>query len=173
MVALLRALLELPKPVVGRVDGHVRAGGMGLIGACDIVVAGPSCTFALTEARLGLAPAVISPVVLARLTPRGASRYFLTGETFGPMAAASLGLVTVSSDSPDAVVADLLDKLRLGSPQGLAESKALTTAPILAEFDRSAAQLTEQSARLFGSPEAREGMLSFLQKRPPSWVPQP
>ena len=170
MVTLLRALLELPKPVVGRVDGHVRAGGMGLVAACDLVVAGPSCTFALTEARLGLAPAVISPVVLARMTARGASRYFLTGETFGPSEAAAMGLVTIFSDSPDAVVTGLLDNLRLGSPQGLAESKALTTAAILAELDRSSSRLAEQSARLFGSPEAREGMLSFLERRPPSWA---
>lgn len=171
MVDLLRAILELPKPVVGRIDGHVRAGGMGLVGACDLVVAGPACTFALTEVRLGLAASVISPVVLPRLTDRAASRYFLTGETFGPAEAAALGFVTVAPERVDEALDGLLAALRLGSPQGLAETKKLTTASVLAEFDRSAERLTEQSTRLFGSPESREGMLAFLQKRPPSWAP--
>jgi enoyl-CoA hydratase len=170
MVTLIRAILELPKPVVGRIDGHVRAGGMGLVAACDLVVAGPSCTFALTEARLGLAAAVISPVVLARLTPGAASRYFLTGETFGPSEAAAAGLVSVHAEDPDPALADLLAKLRLGSPQGLAASKALTTAARLAELDARADDLAARSADLFASAEAREGMLAFLEKRPPSWA---
>ena len=82
MLGLLRAIVELPKPVVARVDGHVRAGGVGLVGACDIVVAGPATTFAFTEVRLGLAPAIISLTTLGRMTERAVSRYYLTGETF-------------------------------------------------------------------------------------------
>jgi enoyl-CoA hydratase len=170
MVEALRAILELPKPVVGWVDGHVRAGGMGLVAACDLVVAGPGSSFGLTEARLGLAPAVISPVLLARLQARAASRYFLTGETFDGPTAAAIGLVTLATECPGGALAKLLDALRTASPQGLAETKALTTAAVLAEFDRSAAALAEQSARLFASPEAREGMLAFLEKRQPEWA---
>lgn len=170
MIDMLRAIVELPKPVVGRIDGHVRAGGMGLVGACDIVVAGPRCTFALTEARLGLAPSIISLTVLPRLTSRAASRYFLTGERFGPEDAERLGLVTMTADDPAAAVESLLAELRTCSPQGLAESKLLTTAAVLAAFDASAEALAAQSARLFTSAEAREGMAAFLEKRPPRWA---
>jgi enoyl-CoA hydratase len=170
LAELLRVILELPKPVVAQIDGHVRAGGMGLAGACDIVIAGPSCTFALTEARLGLAPSIISLTVLPRLTSRAAGRYFLTGEKFGPQEAMALGLVTIATDDTAEAAAAILGQLRLASPQGLAESKALTTAAILAEFGRSADRLAAQSARLFASEEALEGMNAFLQKRQPRWA---
>ncbi|GAA2785552.1 enoyl-CoA hydratase family protein [Saccharopolyspora taberi] len=170
LIELLRALVELPKPVVGRIDGHVRAGGMGLVGACDVVIAGPSCTFALTEARLGLAPAVISLTVLPRLTSRAASRYFLTGERFGPAEAEQAGLVTLAADDVDSATSAVLARLRKGSPRGLAESKALTTESVLAGFDRSADELAARSARLFAGDEAREGMMAFLQKRQPRWA---
>lgn len=170
LAALLRAIVECPVPVIGAVDGHVRAGGMGLVGACDIVVAGPRSTFALTEARIGVAPAIISLTLLPKLDPRAAARYYLTGETFDADRAAAIGLVTSTADdvgfAVDAITADLAK----ASPQGLAASKALTTAAVLAGFDRDAARLAEESARLFVSEEAREGMLAFLEKRPPRWA---
>ena len=169
MAALLRALLECPLPVIGAIDGHVRAGGMGLVGACDMVVAGPKCTFALTEARIGVAPAIISLVLLPKMTPRGAGRYFLTGETFTAPTAVELGMVTIAAKDVETELSCLVEALAKGSPQGLAASKRLTTAPILADFDRAAERLTQESARLFISAEAREGMLAFLQKRPPEW----
>lgn len=172
LTALLRDILELPLPVIIAVNGHVRAGGFGLVGAADIAVAGPDSTFALTEARIGVAPSIISLTLLPRLTSRAAGRYFVTGEKFDARVAAEIGLVTKSVDSPEAVeaaVTSLVDDISLGSPQGLAESKRLTTAPILADFDARAVELTETSARLFVSPEAQEGMMAFLQKRPPAW----
>ncbi|MEE2059464.1 enoyl-CoA hydratase family protein [Rhodococcus artemisiae] len=170
MIDLLRQILETPKPVVGQIDGHVRAGGMGIVGACDVVVAGPRTTFALTEARLGLAASIISLTVLPRLSPRAASRYFLTGERFGPEVALAHGLVTIAADDPADTVAELLAEFRECSPQGLAESKRLLTRQILEEFDRHSGDLAAQSARLFGSDEAVEGMTAFLQRRPPSWA---
>ncbi len=170
LIDLLRAIVALPKPVVGFLDGHVRAGGMGLVGACDVVVAGPACTFALTEARLGLAASVVSLTVLPRLTSRAANRYLLTGEKFESEQAAQLGLVTVAAERPVDEVEDILRSLRRGSPQGLAESKALVSAPILAEFDRRGEQLASRSAKLFASEEAREGMMAFLEKRTPWWA---
>lgn len=170
MIVLLRQILELPKPVVACIEGHVRAGGMGLIGACDIVIAGPGTTFAFTEARLGLAASIISLTVLPRLSSRAATRYFLTGERFGPEEAVVDGLVTMSTGDPGAALADLLAEIRECSPQGLAESKRLVTARILAGFDRDGDDLAAQSARLFRSAEALEGMAAFLQKRPPSWA---
>lgn len=170
MTRLLRRILELPVPVVGAIDGHVRAGGLGLVGACDIVVAGRESTFALTEARIGVAPSIISLTLLPRMTSRAAGRYFVTGEKFNAAEAAEMGLVTMASDDVDASVADLTAAIAKASPQGLATSKALTTASILESFDRHAEALTEQSAELFVSDEAREGMLAFLEKRQPSWV---
>ncbi len=171
MTDLLRAFLELPKPIVGKVDGHVRAGGMGLVGACDLVAAGPASTFALTEARLGLAASIVSLTVLPRMTSRAAGRYFLTGEKFGPAEAESVGLVTAATEDVETTVSGWLGELARASPQGLAESKHLTTMRMLVDFDRYGAELAGQSARLFGSAEAIEGMAAFLQRRSPSWVP--
>ncbi len=170
LTALLRAIVSAPLPVIAAVDGHVRAGGFGLVGACDIAVAGPRSTFALTEARIGVAPAIISLTLLPKMSPRAAARYYLTGETFNADEAAEIGLVTMAVDDVDAAVAKLVADVSRGSPQGLAASKALTTAAVLEGFDRDAERLTEDSARLFVSDEAREGMLAFLQKRPPSWA---
>jgi enoyl-CoA hydratase len=170
LTRLLRRILELPMPVIAAIDGHVRAGGLGLVGACDIVVAGQASTFALTEARIGVAPSIISLTLLPKMTTRSAGRYFLTGEKFGAQEASEIGLVTIAAEDVDAAVAALTAAMGKASPQGLAASKALTTAPILAAFDDRADELVEQSARLFVSEEAREGMLAFLQKRPPSWV---
>lgn len=170
LTALLRAIVESPLPVIGAIDGHVRAGGFGLVGACDIAVAGPRSTFALTEARIGVAPAIISLTLLPKMSARAAARYYLTGEKFDAGEAAAIGLVTMAVDDVDAAVASLVANVALGSPQGLAASKALTTAGVLAGFDRDAERLTTDSAQLFVSEEAREGMLAFLQKRPPRWA---
>jgi enoyl-CoA hydratase len=85
-------------PVIAAVDGHVRAGGLGLVGACDIAVAGPASTFALTEARIGVAPSIISLTLLPKMTARAAGRYFLTGEKFGAAEAANIGLITMASE---------------------------------------------------------------------------
>lgn len=170
LTALLRAIIESPRPVIAAVDGNVRAGGLGLIGACDIAVAGPSSTFALTEARIGVAPGIISLTLLPKVSARAASRYFLTGETFDATEAAAIGAITVSAADVQAAVAGLVDDIGRGSPQGLAASKALTTADVLQRFDRDAERLAADSARLFVSEEAQEGMLAFLQKRPPRWV---
>ncbi|MBV1936842.1 enoyl-CoA hydratase family protein [Streptomyces sp. BV286] len=170
LVALLRQIVELPKPVVARVTGHVRAGGLGLLGACDIAGAAATATFAFTEVRIGVAPAVISLPLLPRLDPRAVARYYLTGEKFDAAEAARIGLVTLAGDDADDVLAPVLDGLRRSSPQGLAETKRLLTAKVLDTFDRDAADLTALSARLFASEQAREGMTAFLERRDPSWM---
>ncbi len=170
LTRLLRRILKLPMPVIAAVDGHVRAGGLGLVGACDIAVAGQASTFALTEARIGVAPSIISLTLLPKMTARAAGRYFLTGEKFGAAEAADIGLISIAADDVKATVASLTAAIGKASPQGLAASKALTTAPILDAFNRHADELSEQSARLFVSDEAREGMIAFLQKRSPSWA---
>lgn len=165
LTSVLRSILEMPKPVIGAIDGHVRAGGLGLVGACDIVVAGRNSTFALTEARIGVAPSIISLTLLPRMSARAAGRYFVTGEKFGADEAAEMGLVTIAADDVDVAVAALTAEIAKGSPQGLAASKRLTTAPVLRAFDEQADTLTRQSAELFASEEAREAMLAFLEKR--------
>ncbi|TRW82015.1 enoyl-CoA hydratase family protein [Mycolicibacterium sp. 018/SC-01/001] len=170
MTQLLRRILTCPRPVIAAVNGHARAGGLGLIGACDIAVAGTASTFALTEARIGVAPSIISLTLLPKMTARSAGRYFVTGEKFSAAEAARIGLVTVAADDVVATVDALASAIALGSPQGLAESKALTTAAVLEEFDRRAETLTRRSAELFVSDEAREGMLAFLEKRTPRWI---
>ncbi|HEU5417025.1 MAG TPA: enoyl-CoA hydratase family protein [Streptosporangiaceae bacterium] len=170
LMGLLRQIIELPKPVVASIDGHVRAGGLGLVGACDIAVAGPASTFAFSEVKLALAPAIISLTTLPRLTPRAAGRYYLTGETFGPAAAAAMGLITDAVDDIDAGTTTVLDALRAAAPQGLAETKPLLTASIRARFDEFGDELVAQSARLFASADAAEGMAAFLARRPPSWA---
>ncbi|MFF3613659.1 enoyl-CoA hydratase family protein [Streptomyces sp. NPDC002580] len=169
-VGLLRQIVELRRPVVARVSGHVRAGGLGLLGACDLAIAGPAATFAFTEVRIGVAPAVISLPLLPRADPRALARYYLTGERFDAAEAVRAGLLTASGDDVDAVLAPVLEGLRKSSPQGLAETKALLTAKVLETFDRDAADLTALSARLFSSAEAREGMTAFLERRDPAWV---
>jgi enoyl-CoA hydratase len=170
VLSLLKHIVALPKPVVGSIDGHVRAGGLGLVGACDIVLAGPASTFAFTEVRLGLAPAMISLTTLPRMDPRAASRYYLTGETFDAPTAARIGLITEAVADIDASTMAVLDALRSASPQGLRETKPLLTPAVLDGFDAKAEALAELSARLFASPEAAEGMAAFLEKRRPSWV---
>ena len=173
LVQLMRAIAELNKPVLAKVNGHVRAGGLGLVGACDIAVAGPKATFAFTEVKLGLAPAVISLPLLPRLDPRAASAWYLTGATFDSGEAARIGLITQSAaaeDGVDAACAQYLDGLRSASPQGLAETKRLVTAEVLKSFDEHCDAMVEMSTRLFASAEAQEGMRAFLERRPPSWA---
>jgi len=171
LLGLLRAVVAHPRPVVARVDGHVRAGGLGLVAACDVVVAGRASTFAFTESRLGLAPAVISAVTTPRLTSRAVARYYLTGETFGADEAERSGLVTTAAYDPAGAVGDVLAALRQCSPQGLAESKRVAAAPLLTAIDADGDRLAALSARLFASDEAREGMTAFAERRPPAWAP--
>jgi enoyl-CoA hydratase len=170
LVALLRRIVELPKPVVARVTGHVRAGGLGLLAACDIAAASTEATFAFTEVRIGVAPAVISLPLLPRTDPRALSRYYLTGERFDAAEATATGLLTTHADDVDTALAPILDGLRRSAPDALAETKRLLTARVLEAFDRDAAGLTALSARLFSSPQAREGMTAFLERRDPAWV---
>ncbi|WP_329197197.1 MULTISPECIES: enoyl-CoA hydratase family protein [unclassified Streptomyces] len=169
-LALLREIAELPTPVVARVTGHVRAGGLGLLGACDIAAAGPQSTYAFTETHLGVVPAVISAPLLPRLDPRAAARYFLTAEAFGAAEAARIGLLTLHGEDVDEVLAPVLAGLRKAGPQALAATKRLLTAPVRAALAGDGAALTELSARHFASEEAREGITARFERRDPSWA---
>ncbi|MFJ5310122.1 enoyl-CoA hydratase family protein [Streptomyces sp. NPDC088350] len=170
LVAVLRRIVELPKPVIARVTGHVRAGGLGLLAACDIATASAESTFAFTEVRIGVAPAVISLPLLPRTDPRALARYYLTGERFDATEAVAVGLLTTAGKDVDETLTPILDGLRRAAPEALAETKRLLTARVLETFDRDAADLTALSARLFASAQAREGMTAFLERRDPAWV---
>jgi methylglutaconyl-CoA hydratase len=167
---LLEAIWSSPKPVVAVVRGPARAGGVGLLAACDVVVAGASATFAFSEVRLGIVPAVISAVVLPRMVPHVAHRLMLTGQIFDAEVAVDGGLVdlVVPDADVDGEVRAQLVHLTAGAPAALAETKRLLRArtPALG-FD----ELLELSARYFASEEGQEGIASFREKRPARWVP--
>ena len=166
IVALQRQIAKLDKPVVVELGGPVRAGGLGIVGAADIVIASESVTFQLTEVRLGLAAAVISLSLLPRFTDRAAADLFLTARKFDAAEAARVGLITRAV--PDAElqgdVAGVLGDLVKGYPQGLRESKKLLNHDLVARIDALGEQVAAQSAALFGSAEAREAMTAFLNK---------
>lgn len=166
IVALQRQVLTLAKPVVTRIHGAVRAGGIGLVAASDIAIAADDATFALTEVRLGLAPAAISLTVVPRMTSRAAAYACLSGEVFTGADAVAMGLVTaaVPPADLDAEVARVCASLATGAAQGLRETKALLNRDLVAHLDERGPDLAALSARLFGSEEAREAMLAFLSR---------
>ncbi|MCX4779177.1 enoyl-CoA hydratase family protein [Streptomyces sp. NBC_01264] len=171
-LALLREIAELRVPVVARVTGHVRAGGLGLLGVCDIAAAEQASTYAFTETHLGVVPAVISAPLLPRLDPRAAARYFLTAEVFDAAEATRIGLLTLHTPDADVdkVLAPVLDGLLKAGPEALAATKRLVTAPVRASLERDGTALTELSARHFASAEAREGITARFERREPSWL---
>lgn len=171
MVAMLRTIAALPKPVVVFARGPVRAGGLGIVGAADIAIVAEDQTFAFTEARLGLTPAIISLTTLPRMDQRLASRWYLTGETFRGSDAEHAGLVSraVPGDQLDAVLKETLDGLLQSSPQGLAKTKELLGRELVKHLDENGPAMVELSESLFNSDEGREGMLAFREKRKPAW----
>ncbi|MET1060784.1 MAG: enoyl-CoA hydratase family protein [Nocardioides sp.] len=167
LVDLQRRIVTFPKPVVTRLHGNVRAGGIGIVAASDIAISATDATYAFTEVKLALTPAAISLTVLPRMTDRSAALTFLTGETFDGDAAAAMGLVTfaVPEEDLDAEVERVCAALVTGHPQGLRETKGLLGRHLVANIDENGADLAKLSARLFGSDEAREAMLAFLSRK--------
>jgi methylglutaconyl-CoA hydratase len=170
---VLAAIWEFPKPVLARIAGPARAGGLGLIAAADIAVCTREATFAFSEVRLGVIPAVISATVLPRLSPRAAAEFYLTGDVFDGARAAEIGLVTaaVEADRLDAAVAAYTQALVRGGPLALAGTKQLLRRPPADTIRADLADLSERSAGYFRSAEGVEGVSAFREKRPASWVP--
>ncbi|MBV8539452.1 MAG: enoyl-CoA hydratase/isomerase family protein [Pseudonocardiales bacterium] len=168
---ILEGIGTHPKPVVAKLAGHARAGGIGLVAAADIAVAAAHTTFAFTEVRLGVVPAVISVTVLPRVLPRAAHELFLTGETFDATRALAIGLLNsaVPADQLDSEVDRYTGMLIKGAPQALALTKQLPRGRPTPDF----AAMLELSAARFASAEAQEGIRAFTQKRPPAWVRPP
>jgi methylglutaconyl-CoA hydratase len=169
---LLAAVCECPMPVLARVAGPARAGGLGLIAAADLAVCARDATFAFSEVRVGVAPAVISATVLPRLAARPAAELFLTGATFDGVRAAQIGLVTaaVPAAELDAAVAGYVGQLLRGAPGAQAGTKALLRRS--ATLREDLADLTELSLSYFTSAEGREGVAAFREKRDPGWISQ-
>ncbi|RUL90727.1 enoyl-CoA hydratase-related protein [Verrucosispora sp. FIM060022] len=169
---VLAAVWQCPKPVLARVAGPARAGGLGLIAAADLAICAAEATFAFTEVRIGVIPAVISATVLPRLHPRAAAELYLTGDTFDGRRAAQIGLVTaaVPAEELDAAVQRYLDSLVRGAPSALAGAKELLRRPPATELRADLADLSTLSTRYFLSSDGIEGVTAFREKRPPRWV---
>jgi methylglutaconyl-CoA hydratase len=170
---ILAAIMESPKPVVGRVAGHCMGGGVGLAAACDLSVAHTGVRFGFTEVRLGVAPAIISVVCLPKLRRSDALELYLTGERISASRAAEVGLITsvVPEEALDEAVADLVAKLTAGGPSALAAAKQMVFDVPGEDRAQAFARMAVVSRTLFASEEAAEGMAAFREKRPPSWVP--
>jgi methylglutaconyl-CoA hydratase len=167
--AILEQLWTSPKPVVAALKGPARAGG--IVAACDIAIAANEATFAFSEVRIGVVPAVISVTVLPRLLPRQAHELFLTGETFDARRAKEIGLLNAATDDVDAEVRRYTDMLALGAPNALAATKEMLRQERSTNLGKVFADMLELSARHFGGPEGQEGIAAFKEKRKPSWVP--
>jgi methylglutaconyl-CoA hydratase len=172
LAGLFEAIDACPKPVVGRIHGAARGGGVGLVAAVDIPVASNKASFALTEVRLGLAPAVISPFVVRKIGVPRARELFLTGEPFGASEALSWGLVNhvVDESELDAKVKERVGLVLLGGPNALAACKDLARTVTRLPEDEAVIKTANMIAELRASPEAQEGMRAFLMKDTPRWT---
>ena len=173
LARLMRTLDALPKPTIARVQGAAFGGGVGLVACCDIAIGVPAATFGLTESKLGLLPAVISPYVIAAIGARNARRYFATAEQFDAAEALRIGLLhqVVAPDQLDAAVQRQVDLLLKAGPVASASAKTLVR-DVVAHADgaRHDADNAALIARLRVSPEGQEGLTAFLDKRKPNWI---
>jgi methylglutaconyl-CoA hydratase len=174
LAGMLRMLDRMKKPTVARVHGPAFAGGVGLVAACDIAIGTPEAKFCLSEAKLGLSPATISPYVVRAMGERMARRYFLTAEVFDGIEAHRIGLLSHVSPSEelDGEIEEILKHLVQGGPEALAKIKDLvrtvSSGPI---SDALIDDTAQRIAEIRVSPEGREGIASFLEKRKPAWKP--
>lgn len=173
LAEMLRTIYTCPKPVVAKIQGDCYAGGMGLVAACDIAVANEATNFCLSEVKLGLIPATISPYVVIGMGENAARRYFLTAERFSAQEAHRIGFVhqVVAAEALDAAVADIVNALVSNSPNAVKQAKRLVQdvagRPL---SDALIADTAERIADIRSSEEGKEGVRSFLEKRKPGWV---
>ena len=169
MVEALRRLMDTPRPTIAAVHGAVRAGGIGLMASCDLVVMDQSVDIALTEVRIGVAAAIISVPILARVNPGQIAAAMLTGESFSADEARRIGLITHVTNDVAATVDALCEGVLAGAPGAVAATKAMLAR--VPELDRDTAfeEMRALSERMFSGDDAREGMASFLERRRPTW----
>lgn len=175
IVRIMEHLMDAPYPTIAAVDGAVRAGGMGIMAACDLVVVNPSVTFALPEVRIGVVAAIVLVPLSRRVAPSHLAAAMLAGESFDAITARQIGLVTHLAEDVPAKVAELCAAIKLGAPGAVAESKRALwrmSTPNGAGPDRAAsfAAMKELSERFFRSPDAQEGMRAFAEQRRPAWA---
>ncbi|MFG5779939.1 enoyl-CoA hydratase/isomerase family protein [Comamonas sp. J-3] len=173
LAEMLRVIYECPKPTIARVQGDVYAGGMGLVACCDMAVAANNAGFCLSEVKIGLIPATISPYVIRAMGPRASHRYFLTGERFDAAEALRIGFVhqVVEGDALDAAVDGLLKHLLSAGPAAVRACKKLVLDVAEREINASLIQSTvEGIADIRASAEGKEGVQAFLNKRKPNWL---
>lgn len=173
LAEMLRTIYLCPKPVVARVQGDCYAGGMGLVAACDIVVASETAGFCLSEVKLGLIPATISPYVIKAMGEQAARRYFLTAERFDAAEAQRIGVAhaVVAPEALDATVAGIVKALVNNSPHAVRQAKTLVREIVGQPVDDALLRDTAgRIAAIRASTEGREGVTSFLEKRKPTWI---
>lgn len=173
LAKMLRKIYDCPKPVIARIHGPAFGGGVGLIAACDIAVSTETATFCLSEVKLGLLPAVISPFVLKKIGESAARRYFLTAERFSAQEALRIGLiceVVPDEAALDAKIESLLSALKANGPESISHCKVLIEKVTHFDWDRAIDITTKMIAERRASGEGQEGMRAFLEKKPPSWT---
>lgn len=173
MADMLRAIRECSKPVIARVHGNAFGGGVGLTAACDIAAATESAIFCLSEVKLGIVPAVISPYVMEKIGPGQMRRFGLTAERFSAAEARRIGLVHeifTSEAEMDSWITKTADLLRSNGPNALAAAKRILSHVAGTPWEQVQDATTRTIAELRASPEGQEGLRSFLEKRSPNWV---
>jgi methylglutaconyl-CoA hydratase len=173
LAAMLRSIRECPKPVIARVHGAAYGGGVGLVAACDMAVALANATFCLSEVKLGIVPAVISPFVLEKIGAGAARRYALTAERFDAAEAKRIGLVSEVVDNDqqmNAWIERIIEHVMANGPEAIATCKQVLAHVAGDKWDELQAYTTRQIARIRVSPEGQEGLKAFLEKRKPGWA---
>lgn len=173
LARMLRAIRECPKPVIARVHGAAYGGGVGLVAAADMAVAVRGTTFCLSEVKLGIVPAVISPFVLEKIGPGAARRYALTAERFDADEAKRLGLINEVVDTPehlDAWIGEVTKHILANGPAAVAACKKILSEVAGVAWDQVQARTTQRIAEIRISPEGQEGLKAFLEKRKPKWA---
>jgi methylglutaconyl-CoA hydratase len=171
-VSVLKTIWEAPKPVIGRINGHAYGGGVGLVAACDLTLAAEGASFAFSEVRVGVIPAIISVVCIPKLGIQNAMWLFLTGERFTAARAVEIGLVhrALPAEQLDAAIDGVIGLVRLGGPNAVRAAKQLVRRIPGLGLDEAFRTSARQSIALFASAEAAEGMRAFLEKRRPAWA---
>ena len=169
LATVILALRKVRQPTIAVLTGAARAGGLGIMAACDLVIVAPSVNFAFTEVKLGAVPAAISVPILARVAWSSVAAAFITGQEFDAARALSIGLVTHVSEDPDITLQGLVELICAAGPEAVATTIKILRHAANDAYETNLDEMRQLSEQVFESAEAREGITAFLEKRPPSW----